>query len=104
MTVYLSPKVTLKGTVFMQFKAPQTIAALVIAAASLITSILPTTAMSPNKDKETPVRLIGLTSDNKLVSFRTDRTTSLRNTRIKNIDGQVVGIDVRPCQGSKLSD
>ena len=83
----------------MQLKASQTIAALAITAASFITSIIPVMAMPPDKDKDTPVRLIGLTSDNKLVSFRTDRTTSLRNTRIKGVDGQVVGIDVRPANG-----
>ncbi|MBC7516849.1 MAG: hypothetical protein H7237_10560, partial [Alkalinema sp. FL-bin-369] len=71
----------------MQLKASQTIAALAITAASLITSIMPVMAMPPDKDKDTPVRLIGLTSDNKVVSFRTDRTTSLRSTRIRGVDG-----------------
>jgi hypothetical protein len=66
------------------------------AAVSLLASALSAMATPPDV---MPVRLIGLTNDNQLVSLRTDRSGGLRSTRIKGVEGRVVGIDVRPSNG-----
>jgi Domain of unknown function (DUF4394) len=70
------------------------IATLLVTASGLFANAA-TTTDAPSM----PVRLIGLTADNQLVSFRTDRASRLRATRIKGVDGRVVGIDVRPANG-----
>ncbi len=72
------------------------IGVLTLATISLLASALPAMATPP---EAMPVRLIGLTSNNQLVSLRTDQSGGLRNTRIKGVDGRVVGIDVRPSNG-----
>jgi Domain of unknown function (DUF4394) len=68
---------------------------------SLLSGISPAIATPPTAKPPaaTPIQLIGLTSDNQLVAFSTDRSTRLKNMRIKGVDGSVIGIDIRPANG-----
>jgi hypothetical protein len=80
----------------MKLKALLAIGTIIMAAAGPIINMLPAMATPP---KSPPVRLIGLTDNNRLIFLDADRSSSSRNVAIKGVDGQIIGIDVRPANG-----
>jgi Domain of unknown function (DUF4394) len=88
--------ITYTGVLIMQLKKSTAIGALALAAVSLLNLAGPATATTPSS---MPIQLVGLTNNNQLVTFRTDRSRKFRSTRVKGVDGKLVGIDVRPANG-----
>jgi hypothetical protein len=52
-----------------------------------------------NKDSNNAYRIIGLTSNNTLVSFGSDSRKSNKSIEVTGIDGNLLGIDFRPANG-----